>query len=255
MPKSKPSKAKQACTNASLSARDLRDKVNATWRLARKAPMFTRRKISVNEVKLNKADEAKLEGKSQKEKDDYLKKKKDRHEKVTRTNRLISKHAYNVAAANAAAYVAEVMKRELGAYRVGVRKESGVAPWYPQVSDGASAMLEQFLSAYAQEATYYAASVRKALHAGKRLSAKLMKLGHDVADEAIFASTTAVPTSIFSLAARKPAPAELTAEEKQQLKSMSPRDKQKFLQKKRAEARLAAGSKDYVAADPEDGEE
>ncbi|MBE34872.1 MAG: hypothetical protein CMI16_04845 [Opitutaceae bacterium] len=244
--KKKPGVAKQACINASLGARDVRNKVNGTWTLARKAPMFTRKKVSVNEIKITKADEKKLEGKSQKEKEDFLAKKKERHLKITRTNRLVGKHAYNVAAAGAAAYVREVMKQEASVYRIGVRKESHVGPWYPQVSDGAAAMLEQFLSAYAQEATRNAAIIRKVVSTGKRLNGKLMKLGYEATDDSIFASTTAVPQKILWLAARKPPEIKLTEEEKAEVKGMSSKEKAKFLKKKRAEARAKADDEAYV---------
>ena len=96
-----------------------------------------------------------------------------------------------------------VMQREAGAFRTTIGTESKRVPWLPSVSKGAIALIEQFLCAYAQEATRHAVTVRQGLgrtdgngkHVPlcKRLNGKLMKLGYDRADAAIFGSSMPAP--------------------------------------------------------------
>lgn len=158
--------AHRASANAIAgAAREIKKATNKVWRLAPKAPMFTR--------KPNKPT-AKGE------------------KKVVRTKRLIGNHAYKILASGAAAHAGAVFQNEAKAFRLSVDAESKRAPWLPSVSPGAIAMLEQFVCAYAQTATQHAVDIRVGLNSHKRLNNKLMKLGYDQADADIFGSTMPV---------------------------------------------------------------
>ena len=164
-----------AVVNASKT---LRKATNQTWNLAPKAPMFTRKSKSVAGKK-----------------------------KVVRTKRLIGGHAYKIVASGAAGWAQAVLKREAAAFRQTIGEESKRVPWLPSVGKGAIAVLEQFLCAYAQEATRHAVSVRVGLgHTDKngcfkplfaRLNAKLMKVGYDQTDEQVFGTTMPAPRTLM----------------------------------------------------------
>lgn len=162
----------------SRGAHDLKKLTNATWKLAPKAPMFTRK--SKNQ-----------QGKK----------------KTVRTVRLVGGHAYKIAASGAAAYAAAVMQREAQAFRATVGTESKRTPWLPSVTPGAMALLEQWLCAYAQTATRHAVNVRTGLGSTdkhgtfqpllKRLNGRLMKIGFDTADEQVFQSAMPTPRKLI----------------------------------------------------------
>jgi hypothetical protein len=161
------------------ASKTLRKATNQTWNLAPKAPMFTRKSKSVAGKK-----------------------------KVVRTKRLIGGHAYKIVASGAAGYAQAVLKREAAAFRQTIGEESKRVPWLPSIGKGAIAVLEQFLCAYAQEATRHAVSVRVGLgHTDKksgefkplftRLNGKLMKMGYDQADAQVFATTMPAPRTLM----------------------------------------------------------
>lgn len=174
----KPSAHRQSALNIAKGARDLKKLTNATWKLAPKAPMFTRK--SKNQ-----------QGKK----------------KTVRTMRLIGGHAYKIAASGAASYAAAVMQREAQAYRATICTESKRSPWLPTVSPGAMALLEQWMCAYAQTATRHAVSLRTGLGTTdksgtfhpllKRLNGRLMKVGYDTADEQVFQSSMPAPRKMI----------------------------------------------------------
>ena len=171
----KASAHRQSATAVMKAAKTLRTQCNKTWNLAPKAPMFTRKSKTVAGKK-----------------------------KVVRTKRLIGGHAYKICASGAAGWVNAVMQREASAFRTSIQFESKRVPWLPSISKGAIALIEQFLCAYAQQATRHAVSVRVGLGRTNkangewipmctRLNAKLMKLGYDAADAGIFGSAMPVP--------------------------------------------------------------
>ena len=174
----KPSAHRQSATAVMKAAKTLKTQCNKTWNLAPKAPMFTRKSKTVAGKK-----------------------------KVVRTKRLIGGHAYKICASGAAGWVNSIMQREAGAFRTTIGAESKRVPWLPSIGKGAIALIEQFLCAYAQEATRHAVSVRQGLGrvdkaSGKhidlctRLNGKLMKLGYDTADAAVFGSAMPVPRAM-----------------------------------------------------------
>ena len=162
--------ARLSASSMLKDSREIRNQCNKTWNLAPKAPMYTR---------VAKSKDGKAASKGGK--------------KVVRTKRLINNHAYKIAASGAAGYVSSVLKREGDTFRVSTNAESKRCPWLPSVSKGAIAVLEAFLCAYAQEATRNAVSIRKGIADTKRLNGKLMKLGYDRADAAIFGASMPAP--------------------------------------------------------------
>jgi hypothetical protein len=138
--------------------------------------------------------------------------------KIVRTNRLIGGHAYQVVASGAASYANAVMQREAGILRQSIDKEKKRMPWLPRPTKGAIALIEQFLCAYAQEGTRHAVSIRTGLNTGKRLNEKLMRMGFDEADEAIFGGAMLVPRCpiVLKLPSKKAAPKGGAEKSKQQ---------------------------------------
>ena len=187
MAKTAPSAHRQSALAVMKGAKSLKKATNDTWKLAPKAPMFTRKSKSVAGTK-----------------------------KVVRTKRLIGGHAYKIAASGAANFVSEVLKREAKAMRTSIGEESKRVPWLPSVGKGAIALLEQFLCAYAQTATRHAVTVRVGLGSKdkktgevkplfKRLNGKCMKLGYDEADAEIFGSCMPAPREMLICKAPKKA--------------------------------------------------
>jgi hypothetical protein len=164
------SSSRQSAYNLIKSAKEIKGLMRKTWDNASKCPMFVK-----------------------KTKDPGIGKKK-----IVRTNRLISNHAYKVAASGAAAYVQSVLNSDAQSYRLTIpNDEAKRYPSLPSLSKGAINMIEGFLCAYAQEATSNASEIRKALESSQRLNAKLVALGFDAADAAIFGATTLVPRAVY----------------------------------------------------------
>ena len=169
---------RQSSASLARAAKEIKKATNATWNLAPKAPMFTRKTV-------------------QPQTDANGKKKK----KIVRTKRVIGTHAFRIAASGAAGYVSAVLQREAKALRVPMTDESKRCPWLPSVTKGAIAVLECYLVAYAQEATRHAVSIKTGLGSAnaplfKRLNGKLMQLGYDAADAAIFGSCQPAPSVV-----------------------------------------------------------
>ncbi len=181
----KPSAHRQSAMAVLAAAKTLKGQANKTWNLAPKTPMFLRKTKTAAGKK-----------------------------KSVRTKRLIGGQAYKIAASGAAGWVNAVMQREAAAFRTTIDSESKRVPWLPSISKGAIALIEQFLCAYAQEATRHAVTVRQGLgrvdksgkHVdfSKRLNGKLMKLGYDTADAAIFGAAIPAPRLTVVCKADKP---------------------------------------------------
>ena len=169
---------RQSAASLLRAAKDIKKATNATWNLAPKAPMFTRKTKTQSGKK-----------------------------KVVRTKRVIGTHAFRIAASGAASYASAVLQRESNALRVPMSDVSKRCPWLPSVTKGAIAVLESFLTAYAQEATRHAVSIKTGLGGVsnktmqheplyKRLNGKLMKMGYEAADQAIFGTCMPAPSVV-----------------------------------------------------------
>lgn len=117
--------------------------------------------------------------------------------KTYRTNRLISSHAFNVAASGAAAVAASAGEARCKQLRLSSEPEGSRAPWLPQLSKGSKMMLTQFLCALSQEAAIKGHVAREGSGNTKRLSAKHMRIGWGAVYDTVFASSSAMPRSVF----------------------------------------------------------
>lgn len=181
---------RQSAKELQAASKKIGDAMKKTWRLAPKAPMFTRKTVNTN-------------GKR----------------RVTRTNRLIGSHAFKILASGSAQYVSRVLAHEANALRISIGNESKRCPWLPAFSRGAISMMQGFACAYAQEGTRNAVNIKKELGryttdpktgkekfvGQKRLNGKLMKMGYDVADESIFGSCAMVPRHVMICRSEKKA--------------------------------------------------
>jgi hypothetical protein len=173
MPKSVPTADKLAKVELFKGVGAVTKAANAAWGVSRKAPMFQK----------------KVDG-----------------SKTKRALRVINLHAFKTAASGAAAYAADVFRKEAKVLRVqmGTAKrqiESKRVPWAPRVSPGAVMALETFLISYAQQATRAAMVARQGLGTKEkplytRLNGKLMTLGFDTADAAIFSGCVPAPRQL-----------------------------------------------------------
>jgi hypothetical protein len=171
--------SQSAAIDSSRASRRAYDRV---WSLAARAPVFCR-------VSKKKTPEGKTR-------------------RVFRTKRLVSAHAYNVAASGAALHAARVVQGECATLRLDAASESARAPWLPTVSSGARLVLEQFLAALAQEAAYKAHAVREGAGSAKRLNGSHMRIAWDAVFESVFCGASALPRSVAALPlVQKPRPA------------------------------------------------
>lgn len=175
------SAARKSALAAIEASKSVRRATDATWGLAPKCPMF-QRKADPNAPKRFRVDP-------------HTGKKKEIT--VVRTNRLISGHAYKVAASGAARAVSARLHMEANRLRLGIGTESKKVPWFPSYSKGSIALLEQFLCAYGQEAFSNAVSVRVGLNTHKRVTPKMMKMGFERAHESVFGSSVPGARSVF----------------------------------------------------------
>ena len=152
------------------AAKQVKQQTNAVWGVANKAPMFIK--------KPNKDAKKRFHPKTRKE------------IKVVRTARLIGSQAYQVASSGAAAAVNAQFEREAKTLRVDMAKEKPKVPWLPSYSRGAIALLEQFLSAYAQEAFYCATQIQDTLKSHEKVNAEMIRIGFERAHANVFGAST-----------------------------------------------------------------
>ena len=181
------SAARKSAVSVIEASKSVRRATDATWALAPKAPMF-QRKADPNAAKRFRIDP------STGKKNEF---------KVVRTNRLISGHAYKIAASGAARAVSARLAMEAKSLRLGISSESKKVPWFPSYSKGAIALMEQFLCAYGQEAFSNAVSVRVSLNTHKRVTPKMMKMGFERAHESVFGATVPGARAVFVAALPK----------------------------------------------------
>ena len=166
----------KSSNNIISNARNARKAYDKMWRAAAHAPVFC--KITKKQVPDGKG--------------------KLRNKKFYRTSRLIGSHAYNIAAAGAAMRAACILKDDAVTLRLEAENESKRAPWYPGVQKGAKMLLEQFLCALAQEATYKGHVVRECCRT-QRLSSKQMRLGWETTFDSVFGSSSIIPRKVIAI--------------------------------------------------------
>lgn len=161
---------RQAPSSIFENHKQYRRALDKTWNVSARAPVFC--KITKRQIK----------GVSK---------------KTYRTARLISSHAFNVAASGAAAVSASSGEAHCKQLRLSSEPENSRAPWLPQLSKGSKMMLTQFLCALSQEAAIKGHAAREGSGNTKRLSAKHMRIGWGAVYDAVFASSSAMPRSVF----------------------------------------------------------
>lgn len=157
------------------NAKNARKAYDKMWRVAAHAPVFC--KITKKQVE----HKGKLKNK-----------------KFYRTKRLIGSHAFNIAASGAAMRAACILKDDADTLRLEVGTESKRAPWYPGVQKGAKMLLEQFLCALSQEATYKGHIVRECCRT-TRLSSKQSRLGWETTLDSVFGSSSIIPRKVIAI--------------------------------------------------------
>ena len=128
---------------------------------------------------------------------------KKREKDCFRTSRLIGSHAYKVAASGAGLYASKVLQCEGEVLRTETFGEKTRAPWLPTLSAGARMVLEQFLSALAQEAGFKGHAIREGVGNSKRLSKTHVKSGWEATYDSVFGSSTLLPMNVITLALEK----------------------------------------------------
>tara|TARA_B100001094_G_scaffold25343_1_gene21188 strand:- start:6203 stop:6874 length:672 start_codon:yes stop_codon:yes gene_type:complete len=166
----------KSSNNIISNAKNTRKAYDKMWRVAAHAPVFC--KITKKQV---------ADGKG-----------KPKYKKFYRTSRLIGSHAYNIAASGAAMRAACIMMDDAHTLRLEAGSESKRAPWFPGVQKGAKMLLEQFLCALAQEATYKGHVVRQCCRT-TRLSSKQVRLGWESTFESVFGSSSIIPRKIIAI--------------------------------------------------------
>ena len=286
-----------ARTNAAVRAanKNVKQHVDRVWRIAKKAPMFTR---PLADPKLTKEELEETKDMSDKEFKDWKKarlppltdkqkakiehditlthprteakklasliakhakrkqeQKRDARAVATRTTRCISRNAFQIAASAAALKLKEEQAVELELFRLPAMPDAATAPWKPTISDGAMLAFESFVTAYVQHATRNACAVRDVLGEHKRLNAKLMAFGFDAADERIFKPTTPGGITQLSLAPKKQPALKLTAAQKDDLAKLSPPEQRKFKAALKAGKAVKEADKEWIDPNPEADEE
>jgi hypothetical protein len=109
-----------------------------------------------------------------------------------RTNRIIKKHAVNIAASGGVNYAIAYMKKMGVRLGVPCATEGSLTPWLPPITPAAFNMLEQFLVAFAQEGLHYAKIAREGSGTNgvskKRISTEMMGIGFERASHNIFSN-------------------------------------------------------------------
>ena len=115
---------------------------------------------------------------------------------VRRTARLIGGHAYNTAASGAIIACMREMRADCERAGIPHEQESKQATPGYNVATGAQRMIEQFLSAYVQEAVVTAVRMMKDLDDKKvRLTPRLIRTAFEEVNESVFGACNPVPRS------------------------------------------------------------
>ena len=158
--------AKQSTANVLKNQSQLNRAVNGMWKIARKAPMFS---------KTTKNPETKTTS--------------------TRYTHLLNSMAYKVAVSGACASVSGMLENEMKHLGVKVRPDSKNLPWTCALAPGAAFMLEQFLAAVVQQIIYNNRIIRKGLNKHSKNHRKVTKLAIEEMKRAIFEPASMVPIS------------------------------------------------------------
>ena len=143
--KHRPSAIKRARDNAFVNARSVRNTVNKAWRTARRSETFSKPfKTGASAGGM-------------------------------RSNPLISKHAFKIAAAGASKCILRELSEDAQAMRLPLMSEPTKSPWVAPVTQGAEMMIEQFVAAIVQHGIRNAGVIRECAGRKKASYADAMK--------------------------------------------------------------------------------
>lgn len=229
MPKRITGAARRSVASTIALQSAIKRKTNSTWRIARRASMFTR-KLDPTYTAKEKQD---LEKMTEEQRKTY-RKQKMKNPKV-RSLRLISDTTFRVATAAACRVVRKSLEREAAKLRIPITPECKGGPFCVGISDSAQAILQHFLVSYVQDAGRAAADVRKSLGTSKRIDGSLMRLGFESTNERLFPPLA--PRAIFQPEARRPKKMQLTEQEQEATQGLKGLAKVQAVKKMRAKAK------------------
>ncbi len=177
---------RQSAINVGMASKEVRSTINRLWAIAPRAPIFCK------ETKRRTADG---------------------HARVLRrTSHPVSSQAFKIAASAAAAAFSHAVGVECRQLRLDLPLEKRTCAWLPSISPGARLMLEQFMTALAQEAGYKAHAYRRSAsrkHAPTRLGRAHLRAGWEATLDRVFADATPAPAAcllpLVALESAKPA--------------------------------------------------
>jgi hypothetical protein len=162
--------ARQSTVNVVKNSSDLNKAVNGVWRIAKKAPMFS--KTSVNE--------------------------KTGVERTTYT-RMLPTIAYKIAVSGACASVSGLQDAEMDKLGMNIYPDSKTLPWTCALSPGAAFMLDQFLGAVCKQIVFNARLIRSGVGKHSKNHKAVTKLAIEEVKRAVFDTASAVPISTIIL--------------------------------------------------------
>jgi hypothetical protein len=170
--------AKKAAKDITRRAKEIGKAMDNVWKVASKAPMFSR----VHEKVVT-------DGKT----------KKKRKTIVKRSVRMIGSHAYGLAAAGAAQAIAREQQLDCKNLGIGFSRLNlkGAPVAQAQLTPAFKYLVEQFMCAYVQEQVYAARNTLAALPPRKRLNRDLMKLSCNETNEQIFYASGLAPRQVY----------------------------------------------------------
>ena len=164
--------ARQSTINVVKNSGDLNKAVNGIWRIAKKAPMFS--KTSSNP--------------------------KTGVERTTYT-RTLPTMAYKIAVSGACASVSGLQDAEMGKLGMNIYPDSKSLPWTCALSPGAAFMLDQFLGAVCKQIVFNARLIRSGVGKHAKNHKAVTKLAIEEVKRAVFDTASSVPISTIILPA------------------------------------------------------
>ena len=228
MPKTVTGAARRSIASTIALQSAIKRKTNSTWRIARRASMFTR-KLDPTYTAKEKQD---MESMTEEQRKAY-RKEKVRKPKI-RSLRLISDSTFLRGRCGCVKVVRKSLEREAAKLRIPVTPECKGGPFCIGISDSAQAILQHFLISYVQDAGRAAADVRKSLGTSKRIDGSLMRLGFESTNERLFPPLA--PRSIFQPEAKKAKKMQLTEQEQEATQGLKGLEKVQAVKKLRAKA-------------------
>lgn len=169
-----------SAANLRLAAAHNETAFNNLWKCYNRCPMF----IAKPNLEVREGKDGKTAGQLTKER---IKKYKEGKLPV-RTRRFISQHALSTLGSFAGYHTAKNTQTDSDMLRTTVNSESARGPFYPALQKSYGDFLQHFLSAYVHECIHNARTIRKAVDKHKKLTAKSVALGAEIANSSIYSA-------------------------------------------------------------------